>query len=197
MAVLFEKTSLRPSLNMLIMMFPYGGIISFIAIYGEERGIYEVAASFFILCGAGIALTRYFAGKIFDRQGPEKLMLAAILVETLSFPALVLIPGEIGFWMAAFLLGLGVGTIMPTIQAMVNAMVPKERRGAANSTLFTAIDLGIGSGMLGMGLLGKWIGLDWGFLFCIAVCLLGLVYYLLVVNRYYHKKVGAITLNQT
>lgn len=192
LSVLFEKTSLPPSFNMLIMMFPYGGIISFIAIYGDERGLYESSATFFILCAIGIALTRYFAGRIFDKQGPQKLMIAAMLFEILSFPALVFIPGEAGFWIAAFLLGLGVGTIMPTIQAMVNAMVPKERRGAANSTLFTAIDLGIGSGMLGMGLLGKWIGLDWGFIICIGVCLIGLLYYLLVVNRSYLKNMNSI-----
>ncbi len=188
LSVLFEVTTLRPALNILILMFPYGGIISFIALYGEERGMVDAAAPFFILCALGIALTRYFAGKIFDQQGPRRLMLAAIIFETLCFPALVLIPGEFGFWTSAFLLGLGVGTVMPTIQAMVNAMVPQHRRGAANSTLFTAIDLGIGSGMLGIGLLGQWIGLDRSYLLCILICIAALLYYVFVVDRYYQQK---------
>jgi len=184
---LFEKTSLPASLSMMILMIPYGGIVSFIAIYGSEKGFVESAATFFIMCAVGVALTRYFAGRIFDRSGPKKLMIASVLFETLCFPILVLVPGETGFGLAAFLLGLGVGTVLPTIQALVNTMVPAHRRGAANSTLFTAIDLGIGAGMLGIGWLGQWLGLDLAFLLCTLICVAGGLYYLLVVDKHYHK----------
>jgi MFS family permease len=188
LSVLFEKTALHSSLNMLIIMLPYGGIISFITIFGKEKGLVDIAGPFFIFCAIGIALTRYFAGKIFDRVGPRKLMITGICLEIASFPILSLLAGEYGFYLAALLLGLGVGIAMPTFQAMVNNMIGRDRRGAANSTLFTAIDLGIGLGMVSIGLVGKWLGLDIAFLICTFVCLAGLIYYLMFTDGYYTRK---------
>lgn len=184
-ANLFERTSLLPGLNMLILMLPYGGIISFIALYGEEQGMKEEAGPFFILCAIGIALTRFFAGWIFDRHGPRLILIIGIILEMLAFPILALFPGEAGFLTAAFILGLGVGAVMPTFQAMVNEMIPAHRRGVANSTLFTTVDLGIGMGMVSVGMLGNWIGLSNAFLVCTLVCLTGLVLYLGFVHKYY------------
>lgn len=49
-----------------------------------------------------------------------------------------------GFFLAAALLGIGFGLVVPAGQAMVINQVPPHRRGAANATLMTAFDLGIG-----------------------------------------------------
>lgn len=189
LSVLFEKTSLHTSLNMLLIMIPYGGVVSFIALYGAEQGIEDAAGPFFIFCAVGIAATRYFAGRIFDRIGPTILLLTGIGLECLSFLALSFVPGPAGFYLSALLLGLGVGIAMPGFQTMVVKLVPRERRGAANSTLFTAIDLGIGIGMISIGQIGKWAGLEFAFLLCVFVCLTGLLYYLAFTDRYYRRKV--------
>jgi MFS family permease len=185
LADLFEVSSLRASLNMLLLMIPYGGVISFIAIYGEERGLPEVTAGFFIVCAVGIAITRYFAGRIFDRIGPRQLMITAISAEMICFPLLVFTPGITGFYICGFLLGFAVGTAWPTAQSMVNAMVQHYRRGAANSTLFTAVDLGIGTGMFGLGMLGNLIGLNMSFLLCALICFMALLHYVFIVNPAY------------
>jgi predicted MFS family arabinose efflux permease len=89
---------------------------------------------------------------------------------------------------SGFLLGLGSGIVFPTFQAMVNNLVPPQRRGAANSTLFSGLDLGIGLGMLFTGYLAHSIGLPHTYLIYGAVNLAALLYFLSVSLRHYQKK---------
>ena len=187
LSTLFERSSLISSLNMLIIMIPYGGVISFIALYGKEQGMEDASGPFFIFCGIGIAATRYFAGRIFDRLGPKKLLITGMGLEMACFPILTLVPAPMGFYIAALLLGLGVGIAMPSFQAMVNNMVTRERRGVANSTLFTAVDIGIGIGMIAIGRVGETWSLYAAFLGCTAVVLLGLIYFVTLTHGNYLK----------
>jgi predicted MFS family arabinose efflux permease len=92
-----------------------------------------------------------------------------------------------GFLVAAFILGLGSGIVFPTFQAMVNNLVPPSRRGAANSTLFSGLDLGIGLGMLITGLLADSIGLPHTYLIFGTLNLAALLYFLFVSLTHYHE----------
>ena len=92
-----------------------------------------------------------------------------------------------GFYSSALIIGTGIGVIFPTTQAMVNNLAGKHRRGAANSTLFTAVDLGIGTGMLITGFLADAIGLRNTYLACSAINILGLLFFYLVCYPYYQR----------
>jgi hypothetical protein len=70
MDTLFSKESVIPSLNVLIVMSTYGGLLSFIALYGKEVGVHNTSL-FFLIFSIGIAVSRLTAGKAFDRNGPE------------------------------------------------------------------------------------------------------------------------------
>jgi MFS family permease len=147
---LFEKSSIPMALGMLVLMIPYGGIISFIAIYAAEQQTGN-AGNFFLIFATGIGLSRVISGRLFDVNGPVKLIFTAILVYVTGFLLLAFLKIPAGFYTSALLLGVGNGIVFPVFQAMVNNLVPVHRRGAANSTLFTALDLGIGIGMVFMG----------------------------------------------
>jgi predicted MFS family arabinose efflux permease len=99
-----------------------------------------------------------------------------------------LYPRATGFLTSAFLIGVGSGILMPTLQAMVNNVVMVDRRGIANATLITAFDLGIGSGSVLLGLLAEWTGLSRMFQLCILILAVALAYYILYVDRFYHRK---------
>jgi MFS family permease len=64
---LFDRKSVIPSLNLLIIMSTYGGLLSFIALFGREIGIQNTSL-FFLVFSIGIASSRLIAGKSF-RQG--------------------------------------------------------------------------------------------------------------------------------
>jgi MFS family permease len=72
--------------------------------------------------------------------------------------ALGLADGPVLFYAGAGLIGFGYGAIQPSVQALVIAEVPAERRGAATATYLTAMDAGIGLGSFVLGLFVGWWG---------------------------------------
>lgn len=160
---LIEKSSLPISLTMMLIMFTYGGLLSFISLYGKEIGI-ENSGPFFLILSLGIGISRILSGRVFDRSGPKAISMIGLLSLLIGFPLLGFLNSSIGFHISAAILGLGFGVIMPTFQTMINNMVQPNRRGAANSTFFTAFDLGIGLGMIGTGVLSQHFGFTLTFL---------------------------------
>lgn len=183
---LIEKSALPASFNIMIVMIPYGAIISFITLYGKEIGINN-AGPFFMVLAIGLGLTRIYSGKIFDKSGPRTLSIIGILLLVLGFFVLATFKSNIGFHVSAMILGFGFGTLMPLNQAMVNNLVEAHQRGAANSTLFTAFDVGIGTGMVLIGVLADYIGLANSFYVCSVICLIALFHSLIFVLKHYDK----------
>ena len=183
---LIEKKSLPIAFNVLFTSLPYGGLVSFIAIYAPEAGVHN-AGLFFLIFAVGIGISRIFAGKIFDKIGPKFLFLFGITLLIIGLPILALFKNPYGFFISGALLGIGNGIIFPVSQAMINNMVDICRRGVANSTLFIAFDLGIGSGMIMTGFLADKISLSSTFLLSSVICLLGFIYALFFVFKHYER----------
>jgi len=181
---LIEKSAIPISLNMLLIMFTYGGLLSFIALYGKEIGV-NSSGPFFLILSMGIGLSRVGSGRIFDKSGPAKISLLGMILLIIGFPMLALLNNSLGFHLSAVVLGLGFGIIMPTYQAMINNLVAPNRRGAANSTFFTAFDLGIGFGMIGTGLLSQWFGFSITFLISSFIVFLALLFFLFISFNHY------------
>jgi len=186
---LFEKSSVRPSVNVFITMIAYGGLISFIALYGREIGILN-SSLYFLIFSIGIAAARITAGKVFDRNGPGRIITFCIGLLIIGFPLLALAKNEVLFYLSAIIIGFGNGVIFPTFQSMVNNLADSSNRGIANSTLYTAVDLGMGTGMLMAGLIAQKISISAIFWISSIVCTGGLIFFRSVVLRYYenHQK---------
>jgi MFS family permease len=183
---LLESSSLPVTLNLLLINISYGGLVSFVSLYALKTGIGNTGL-FFIVFASGIALARIYMGKIFDRHGPKALSVTGILLLAIGNLILGLIINTSGFMIAGFLLGIGSGVVFPTFQAMVNNLVPAQRRGAANSTLFSGLDLGIGLGMLITGFLAHAIGLPHTYLIFGGLNVLALLYFLFISLAHYQK----------
>ncbi len=181
---LLEYKAIPVSINLLLLNITYGGIISFVAIYAKEIGVSK-PGMFFVLYAVGVASSRMWAGKIFDHQGPRNLITLGALIMASGFAFFGLWKTVPGFFAASLLLGLGGGVMMPTFQAMANNLVQSNRRGVANSTLFTALDLGIGLGMVLTGLVSEKIGLDHTFLIDSFICLLALAFFYIWIFPHY------------
>ena len=190
---LIEPTALPASLNYLIVMISYGGMLSFISIYAQEIGI-KNPGFFFLVYAIGITFSRLFVGRLFDRYGPFWIAVVGLTFLSAGFPILAFIKSYEGFFISSFILGFGSGIIMPTFQAMVNNLAGPQHRGAANSTLFTALDLGIGLGMIGMGLSSAWIGLTSSFIAFGVINLGALLLFISYTQRHYFRTLRKITL---
>lgn len=187
---LFESSSLPVTLNLLLVNISYGGLVSFISLYAIRTGIGNTGL-FFVIFAAGIALARLYMGKIFDRNGPKALAISGLLLLITGNVMLGLIINRYGFLVSGFLLGIGSGIIFPTFQSMVNNLAPVHRRGAANSTLFSGLDLGIGLGMLITGFLAQKIGLPHTYIIFGILNGLALVFFIQVSLSHYKKTLPA------
>jgi MFS family permease len=184
---LFEASTIIPSVNLLIIGLSYGGLLSFIALYGKEIGI-QNPSGFFLVFALGIITSRFSAGKAVDRNGPRLVIFICLSLLIIGYPMLALVQNSWGFYLAALIIGFGNGVVWPTFQAMVNNIVPSNRRGAANSTLFIAMDLGMGLGMMIAGIISQKYSISAAFLCCSIYCAAGLVLFRLFTLKYYLKK---------
>ncbi|MCX6230339.1 MAG: MFS transporter [Bacteroidetes bacterium] len=181
---LIEPTSLPVSLIILMVCFSYGSIVVFSSIYAEEIGI-KKAGVFFAIYAIGLAISRFFAGKIFDRRGPHKITFYGLASLFIGLVILSLVKNNYGYLLSAFIIGIGFGIVFPTFQAMVNHIVPLQKIGAANSTFFTSVDLGIGLGAVITGILAELISLTYTFLVWALIILLAmLIFYSYSVKEY-------------
>jgi|WetSurMetagenome_2_1015567.scaffolds.fasta_scaffold29398_3 MFS family permease len=183
---LIEIKSLVPSLNVLFTQITYGGLLSFIALYGKELGIVNPGI-FFVIYASGLFLGRSFSGRIFDKEGPLKVVTGGLLLLIIGFLILALMQNYIGYLGSAVIMGLGNGIALPALQAMVNNMVEVHRRGAANSTYYTIFDLGIGIGMALIGFISELTSISTAYIICSGICVVALIYFLLFVLKYYEK----------
>ncbi len=183
---LLEKSALPVAIILFINMITYGGVVTFISLYVKETGVGD-AGYFFLVYAIGIAVTRLTSGKIFDRKGPVQITIIAFILIIAGFILLALNHHTPGFYGAAFAMGIGGGVLFPTFQAMINNMVTPNRRGAANSTLFTVLDLGIGAGMMITGYLAGKTGLGIAFLICSGLNILALALFIGFTIRHYSK----------
>jgi len=185
---MFEKSSLLPSANVFITMIAYGALLSFIALYGREIGIRN-SGTYFLVFSFGIAAARLTAGKIFDRHGPAKLLTYCISLLIIGFLLLAMAKNELLFYASAILIGFGNGVIFPTFQTMVNNLADAAHRGAANATLYTAVDLGMGFGMFMAGLIAQHINMPAIFWLSAGVCFTGLIFFRVMVLKRYEQNV--------
>ena len=183
---LFDKNSVRPSLNLLIIMISYGGLLSFIALYGREIGIQNTSL-FFLIFALGIGTSRFASGKSFDKKGPRKILTFCLSLLIIGFPLLAIFRNPVGFYISAIIIGFGFGVIFPTFQSMVNNLADARHRGAANSTLFTALDIGMGFGMIMAGVIAQYMSTAAIFVLSAAVCAAGLLFFRLYVLEFYEN----------
>lgn len=181
-----ELRTLPMALIQLLFGLTYGGLMSFITLYAKA---YEVgqAGVFFTVFAIGIAASRLVSGKIFDRKGPKALMMTGLLSGAGGFLLLGLANNFTGFMLAAILVGICMGVVMPTLQTMTNNVVEPQRRGAANATFITAFDIGIGGGSMLLGLLAEFTSLKSMYLVSAGILILSVSLFFMFVLAFYNK----------
>ena len=183
------------SLAFFMLAIPYGMTSSYIAKYASEVGIISGAGLFFTMQGAGLIMSRLLSGKEVDKgritQTITKgivIALAGVVGETLL--ALVcgwnFLVGYVLYFLSAFLIGYGFGTIFPAFNTLFINMAPNDRRATANATYLTGWDVGIGAGMLLGGALSV-DGYSGSFGFSAILVIVALVYFVLYVAKHFHR----------
>lgn len=175
---LFEHKSIPASITQFFFMIAYGVIEVYVAIYATKNGLLS-GGIYFIFIAIATVLTRIILGRVIDRYGEAILVYTGNIAIIFGILLLVFVHTVPCYIISALLLGYSFGAIQPSLQTMAMHSVAPDRRGAASSTFFCAFDLGIALGAFVAGILVKYVGYDWMFLYIGISCVLSLVYYII------------------
>ena len=136
--------------------FCYSSLLSFLSPFAEQIGLAGPATLFFLVYSLAILFTRPVTGRSFDRRGPDTVMVPAFL----SFCAGMLLLSQahhaVSLFLAAVLLGFGVGVVQSCGLTLAVKNAPPERISYANSTFYICADAGVGIGPFLLGFLLPW-----------------------------------------
>lgn len=173
MDTLFENRVLIYAAITFFIALLYSSIISFVILLGKEIGIAN-PGSYFLAYASTLILSRPYAGKALDTSGPKTIMAIGFAALALSFVLLFCAADYLVFILSGLCLGIGFGIVQPTTLALAINRVEPFRRGAANGTIFTAFDLGVGLGSILLGILSEYAGLSYMYLTCALLVIIPL-----------------------
>ncbi|MFC5731812.1 MFS transporter [Cytobacillus gottheilii] len=158
-ASFFEASAIPVAIVGGILAFAYSGILSFISVYATELGLLKAASYFFVVFAAFIILSRPFTGKWFDLYGSHIIIYPAIVIFAVGMFVLSQASGAFVFLLAGGLIGLGFGTLSPSLQTMAINRAAPEKRGLATSTFFTFFDSGFGISSYALGVVAAYMSI--------------------------------------
>lgn len=168
-----ERRVFSISAIVFFMALTYGGIVSFITLYAKELGVGNPGV-YFLVYAISILAVRPYSGKIFDHEGPVRIMGVGLGSIMVAFIVLYMASGTLIFLLSAVIMGIGFGIVQPINMAMAIKRVEPFRRGAANGTLMSANDLGIGLGSVLLGMLSGEVGMSFMYLVCAVIIMVPL-----------------------
>jgi MFS family permease len=149
---IFDRKLLLPFTLNFLLSITYGGLLSFLALFGKETGIANVG-NFFLFNALAVLAVRPISGKLFDRRGHIAVLVPGAVLVIIGLMVLSYATTMTGLTAAAVCYGLGFGVLQPSIQAWMIKEVSPEQRGVANGMFLNSIDLGVAIGSMLLGTL--------------------------------------------
>lgn len=180
---LFEVPAIKISIVGGLLGIVYSSLLSFVSVYAQEIGLFEVSSFFFVVYAVVLLVSRPFTGRWFDRYGANKIVYPSIVVFAIGMLFLGTSSTSLMFLLAAALIGLGWGTLFPSFQTIAVQAAAPTRRGTATATFLSIYDTGIGLGSSIVGLLSAQIGLGTFYFFSGFYVLFGIILYYFLHDR--------------
>ena len=175
-------------LPVMLFSFGYGILSTYLAIYGrDEIGITDGSGQFFVIMAIGLVLSRLSAGQLLNKGFVTQSIASGMVLCLIGYTAFVTILTPIGYYAAAFIFGLGYGTMCSAFQAMFISLAPNNRRGTANSSYFTSWDLGVGLGVFIGGHIAEYTSYATAYRFALCISAIGLILFLGVIRKHYEQ----------
>ncbi|MFC9711567.1 MFS transporter [Paenibacillus sp. NPDC056933] len=177
----FDKSVLPASLAIFFLSFTYGGITTFMPLFAES--IHVSSSTFFLVYAITLTASRPIAGKLADRYSERTIIFPSLIIAAIALLVLSFSDGLSGIIWAAILYGIGFGAAQPTLQAVILRLVPSHKKGVANASYLTALDLGIGVGAILLGVVSQYMGYKMLFTVCVISALISLLIFVKFVKQ--------------
>jgi DHA1 family multidrug resistance protein-like MFS transporter len=143
---------------------------------GDLPNVATLAGIAFSITGVGNVISAPFLGNRSDEVGYRKVLLIALLGATLTTLPQAFTHNYWVFTAERFAVGLFIGGLLPTANALVGRLVPRSDRGTIYGMTSSAMFMGNSLGPLLGGFLAAGLGLRWVFLMTGTVLALNLVW---------------------
>lgn len=150
-----EPRAIVVALAASLIAFAYSGVTAYLSVYAKELNLTETSSYFFMVFALMIVLSRPFTGRLFDRMGPHILVYPGIVLYIIGLFILSRVDSPTTFLLAAAVLGLGYGALLPSFQTIAVKSSPTHRTGIATATYFLLFDAGFGVGSTVLGVVAS------------------------------------------
>ena len=158
----------------------FPGLASFLVLYARELAIGNIGW-FYVVSGTTSILARPLLGKVSDRIGRRRALLACFILQTVALLMLAFSANLLSLIICGALYMIGLAMSSSTTLAIAMEQAKPERRGRAMATFSIALPLSNGVGALICGSLVQWFGFFSMYLALAALAAGGLV--ITIVNR--------------
>ena len=144
---IYEPTVLVPSVVMMLVTFSFGAALTLTPDFSlhvgiENKGLYFTYFTFTSL------ISRVVGGRLSDEFGRRNVLIAAMLIVTSGSVYTGFSQNAFHFLTGALIFGAGYGLSSPALFAWAADLAPDKFRGRGFSTLFMALEIGIGMGAM-------------------------------------------------
>ncbi|MGE3619508.1 MAG: MFS transporter [Acidimicrobiia bacterium] len=148
---LLHPSAIGPGLVLVLALAPFTAFSAFVAVYGEEVGMTDVAPVFLLYAGV-VVVVRIFGARLPDRLGWERTSSIAIVALAAGILVVAAWASAPAVWLGAVGLGLGMAALYPAMFSAALQGVPQSERSRAVSTFTLFFDLagGLGAPVLGL-----------------------------------------------
>jgi MFS family permease len=192
----FLRKGIPAALAMLPMAIPWGMTMTFIAMHASELGLTANTGYFFTVMAAGLIVSRIGSGRKVDRGEITQTILRGMIIVFAGIVGEAFLASATDFhinlgygvyFVAAFLIGYGYGTMFPANNILFVNLASNDRRATANATYLTGWDVGIGLGMFFGGRIADRWGFGTIYWVDIAIAAVAIVWFAVYVTPHFHR----------
>ncbi|GIN92358.1 putative MFS-type transporter YwoG [Siminovitchia terrae] len=190
---LFERKAVPVGFLACLTGLSYASILSYLSIYAQGKNLLGMTSSFFLVFAAVMLLARPFTGRLFDLKGPQYVLYPGLVLFIVGLIMLAFTNSATTFLLAGGFVGLGYGSLVPSMQTLAIQSVPIERSGYATATFYTFFDGGIALGSYIFGIIAAAKGYQSIYLISsILVCCVFLLLMILKPNKQDRKAADTV-----
>jgi MFS family permease len=144
---IYEPQVIFPMLVMLFSVILYGAIVTVLPDVCMQLG-FDNKSSFMLAVTLASMVVRIFAGKWSDRWGRIPIVFLGLGLQLVSTLFLLNIQNQTDVLVASAIYGMGTGILSPVLFAWAVDQSDPQHRGRALSSLYIAMEAGIGTGAI-------------------------------------------------
>lgn len=131
--------------------FAIAGVMGFIALHSELLGVPAAASLFFVSYALASLVARLVTGRVQDLRGDNVVVLPVFAAFVVGLLLLAWGETTTAIVVAGVFVGVGFGSLLPALLAIVVKATPGSRLGVATSTYYLFLDIGSGVGPVLLG----------------------------------------------